>query len=436
MLNLAHSLRPTQLQDFVSQEHIIAPHSPLAKMIQHNTLAHCFFYGPPGSGKTTLAYLLAKELQKPFFNLNATNFKTEELRKIMKEHEGSLYQPLIFIDEVHRLNKAQQELLLPIMESYSAVICGASTYNPFYSLTNAIRSRSFIFELKAHTNYQLQQILNKAFSLITQQHGWTIHCDEQTQEYLINSSAGDARAMLHLLEFALIACEDSSSLPYKQNPQSDKHKILNLEILQNLRPHTLHDGSSEAQTHYVLISALIKSIRGSDVDAAIYYLARLIAGGENPEFIARRLVILASEDIGNANPHALNLATSTMNAVSKIGYPEARIILSQCVIYLASSPKSNTAYNAINKALTLINEGCVLPIVPHIMPDSKDYLYPHNYGGYVQQRYLSESLNLVEQTNKGFEKTLNEWLYKIKNISEENQTMPSDNLKEGTQKHI
>ena len=188
---------------------------------------------------------------------------------------------------------------------------------------------------------------------------------------------------------------------------------ITLEDVKSLRPVSLNDGTSEDDTHYNLASALIKSIRGSDVDASIYYLARLIAGGENPEFIARRLVILASEDIGNANPNALNLATSTMLAVSKIGYPEARIILAQCVIYLASCPKSNTAYNAINAALEAINQGEILPISPHILPHSKTYKYPHNFGGYIKQQYLLKPLQFVKQTQKGFEKTLNEWLAKI-----------------------
>lgn len=409
MLNLAHLLRPASLQDFIGQEHIIAPHTPLFKMLQHNSITHCFFYGPPGSGKTTLAQLIAKELEKPFVSFNATTFKIEELRKCIKAYEGGLYQPLIFIDEVHRLNTSQQEVLLPIMESHSVIIFGASTYNPFHSLTNAIRSRSFIFELKALCATHLEQILNYALNYLHNQKHLQVKLAPQAQEFIISSSAGDARAMLNLLDAACATL-------------NEKESLITYQTLQSLRPYALHDGSSEAQTHYSLISAMIKSIRGSDVNASIYYLARLIAGGENPEFIARRLVILASEDIGNANPNALNLATSTMLAVSKIGYPESRIILSQCVIYLACSPKSNTAYNAINKALDSIKKGCVLPVPQHIMPEAQKYLYPHDFGGWVEQSYLEdvkEPLEFVESTTKGFEKTLNEWLDKIKNIKRE-----------------
>lgn len=370
-------------------------------MLKHNALSHCFFYGPPGSGKTTLATLIAKELNKPFATYNATSFKIEELRQFVKSYENTLFQPIIFIDEVHRLTRTQQEVLLPIMESYSAIIIGASTYNPFHSLTNAIRSRSFIFELKPHSTTHLDSILDKALTYLKDNRNMHIELESQARDYLISSSVGDARAMLNLLDAAISSGESTISL----------------HTLKALRPYALHDGASESQSHYTLISALIKSIRGSDVNASVYYLARLIAGNENPEFIARRLVILASEDIGNANPNALNLATSTMMAVSKIGYPESRIILSQCVIYLASSPKSNTAYNAINAALASIKQGCVLEVPKQILPDSSSYLYPHDFGGWVEQSYLTQDLDFVESTNKGFEKTLNEWLEKIKGIS-------------------
>lgn len=415
MKNLALALRPKSISDFVGQSHIFGNGKPLYEALKARNLPHCFFYGTPGSGKTTLAKIIASELGSDFLEFNATNFKLENLRTKLKSYENALVVPLVFIDEVHRLSKTQQEALLPIMEEKSAIVLGASTQNPFYTLTNAIRSRSLLFEFKPLKNFELEQILTKALGIL----GFDIaksskissqdsNADSSPKDniaktitkeafdYLISSSAGDARAMLNLLEVLALS-------PH-----------ITLQSAKSLRPFSLNDGASEDDTHYNLASALIKSIRGSDVNASIYYLARLIAGGENPEFIARRLVILASEDIGNANPNALNLATSTLLAVGKIGYPEARIILSQCVIFLASCPKSNTAYTAIDLAIKAINDGEVLPIAPNILPHAKSYKYPHNFGGWVAQKYLTKDLHLVESTQKGFEKTLNEWLEKIK----------------------
>lgn len=415
MTNLALSLRPKNLNDFVGQSHIFGRGKPLYEALKSKKLPHCFFYGTPGSGKTTLARIIASELGSDFLEFNATDFKLESLRVKLKSYKDALIVPLIFIDEVHRLSKTQQEALLPIMEERRAIVLGASTQNPFYTLTNAIRSRSMLFEFKPLKNFELERILTKALEILEirivessndskpspkSNADSSIEYEKSIEKdafhYLISSSAGDARAMLNLLEVLALSPK------------------ITLKNAKTLRPFSLNDGSSEDDTHYNLASALIKSIRGSDVDASIYYLARLIAGGENPEFIARRLVILASEDIGNANPNALNLATSTLLAVGKIGYPEARIILSQCVIFLASCPKSNTAYKAIDKAIEAINEGEILPISPHIFPHSKSYKYPHNFGGWVEQKYLTKDLHFVESTAKGYEKTLNEWLEKIK----------------------
>ena len=387
MHDLSTILRPKKLEDFVGQKHLLDKNASLFLSIQNKKIPHSFFFGPPGSGKTTLANLIANELDQPFIPLNGVDFKLENLRTELKTY--SLAQPIIFIDEVHRLTRNQQEFLLPIMETNQAIIIGASTENPFYTLTQAIRSRSMLFELFPLSNKNLEEILQKALQKIV------IDIDEDAKTYLIQSSNGDARAMLYLLYIA-----------------SNHHKIT-LKILKNLRPVTLAQSSSEDNTHYNLISALIKSIRGSDIDAGIYYLARLIHAGENPEFIARRLVILASEDIGNANPHALTLATSTLTTVSKIGYPEARIPLAQCVIYLASCPKSNTAYQAINLALDYVQNYPDLTIPPQILPQNPHYLYPHDFGGFIKQKYLQKPLQFVERTHKGFEKTLNEWLDKI-----------------------
>ena len=367
-MSLAQKYRPSTLNAIIGQEHLLAKGAVFRTLIERDALMHSFFYGPPGCGKTTLARVIAKALKRPFFELNATTLKIDELRKIFKEYTNALEKPLIFIDEVHRLSKNQQEVLLPFMENNSALIIGASTENPYYSLTSAMRSRSHLFELKQVDNLALQKQLQ---SIIKRER---VELSQEAQAFLVSSSSGDVRAMLNLLESAIALGSE-----------------ITLNMLKSIRPHALQAGSSEADSHYDLASAMIKSIRGSDVDASIYYLARLVDGGEPAEFIARRLAILASEDIGNANPHALNLASSTLNIVKMIGYPEARISLSQLVIYLASSPKSNSAYRAINSALNAIKEGAIYPIPENIKQDKINYLYPHNYGGWICLLYTSPS---------------------------------------------
>lgn len=392
MIDLSNKLRPTSLETFVGQSHIISKDKALYKLIKQKDIPHLFFYGKPGTGKTTLAKIIAKEIGTDYYYFNATSIKVEDLRKVFDKYKGALIKPLIFIDEVHRLSKNQQEVLLPIMENYDAIIIGASTENPFFTLTNAIRSRSFLYEFKPFTKDEMNKILYIALRDID------ININDEAKEYLIISSSGDARAMLTLLNFS-----------YKVS------KNINIDLLKELRENVIGDGVSSSDTHYDLASAMIKSLRGSNVDAALYYMARLINGGESVDFITRRLVIFASEDIGNANPNALNLAVNTMMACNKIGYPESRIMLSQCAIYLASSPKSNSAYKAINKALEQIKNGKILDIPKHLDSQHIGYLYPHDFGGYVEQEYLKEDLNLYQSSNIGFEKTLNDWIEKIKN---------------------
>ena len=386
-MDFTYLLRPKTFDEMFGQEHLTQEQVALRVLCEKGSLGHSFFYGPAGVGKTSLARIIANTMELPFYEFNATSLKVEELRKIFTQYKNSLQKPLIFIDEVHRLSKNQQEVLLPVMENNSVLIIGASTENPFFSLTSAIRSRSMLFELHAISHAALQKLLYRAIERAN------LNIDEDAQEYLVTSSGGDARAMLKLLEFA-----------------SEVNTNVTVELLKSLRPNALQAGSSEAGVHYDLVSALIKSIRGSDADAAIYYLARLIEGGESADFIARRLVILASEDVGNANPQALTLTTSTLTSVKQIGYPEARIILAQAVIYLCASPKSNSAYLAINKALDVVKNGEILDIPQNITQQNKDYLYPHDFGGYVQQRYLSKPLHFVELKEIGYEKKMKDWL--------------------------
>ncbi len=391
MYNLANTLRPTTLNEFVGQTHIIGINKALYKLIKQKEIPHLFFYGKPGTGKTTLAKIISKQSGLDFYYFNATSLKIEELRVVFKRYDGALMKPLIFIDEVHRLSKTQQEVLLPVMEDYSAIIIGASTENPFFTLTAGIRSRSFLYEFKSLTKDDLEKLLNKAIKTLD------ITLNSDAFEYLISSASGDGRALLNLLDFA--------------------HKIdkdISLETLKELRNSSMGDGVSSKDSHYDITSAMIKSLRGSDIDASLYYLGRLIDGGESIDFITRRLVIFASEDIGNANPNALNLATSTMMACNKIGFPEGRIILGQCAVYLASSPKSNSSYNAINKTLSLIKDGKILEIPTNIKDNAVGYKYPHNFAGWCEQQYLEENLNLYTSKGVAFEKTLNDWVKKIK----------------------
>lgn len=393
-MNLSVKFRPNKIDQMVGHDDI---RDIFIKIIENKNIPHSLFFGSAGSGKTTMAKIIAKQMEYEFFELDGANLKSEDIRKIITKFEGSFYLPLIFIDEFHRLSKTQQETLLIPMEEKKCIIIGATTENPKFTVSSGIRSRMMIFEFKPLSYDDLEKLLSDIQKSIYFQ------INQEAKEYLISSSSGDARSMLNLLEYALSV-----------------DKNISLKTLKTLRCSSFSEGSSSKDTHYNLISAMIKSLRGSDVDAAIYYLARLIAAGEEPEFLARRMVIFASEDIGNANPNALNIATNTMLAVSKIGYPEARIILSQCAVYLANSPKSNSSYKAINLALDYIAKNPALPVPSYLIntdPAKKDYLYPHDFGGWVEQKYMQKDIKFYHSSGIGFEQTLDDWLSKIKSKS-------------------
>ncbi|EAI5407732.1 replication-associated recombination protein A [Campylobacter fetus] len=390
-MDLSNDFRPNNINDMVGQKDIVELFS---KFIKSKKIPHSLFFGATGCGKTTMAKIIAKQMNYEFFELDGANLKSEDIRKIISKFETTLYKPLIFIDEFHRLSKTQQETLLIPMEKGKCIIMGATTENPKFVVSSGIRSRMMIFEFKPLSHDELTILLTKVQNVIK------FEITNEAKDYLINSSGGDARSLLNLLEFALSA-----------------DKSIGLNILKTLRSHRVSEGVSNSDTHYELTSALIKSLRGSDIDASIYYLARLIQGGEEPAFLARRMVIFASEDIGNANPNALNLATNVMLAVSKIGYPEARIILAQCAVYLASSPKSNSSYKAINDAIEFVENRPALPVPKYLINTDKaksEYLYPHDFGGWVEQKYMSTQVKFYKSNAIGFEKTLDEWITKLK----------------------
>ncbi|MFB1645075.1 replication-associated recombination protein A [Campylobacter molothri] len=389
-MNLALEFRPKKLDEIIGQEDLV---NIFKKFITMQKLPHSLFYGVAGCGKTTFARAIAKDFGLDFYEFDGGNFKLEELRKILDRYKNSLYKPLIFIDEIHRLSKTQQEMLLIPMENYRCIIIGASTENPYFVLCSGIRSRSMLFEFKTLKAKDLEILLKKV------QEKLNFNIDDEAKNFLIKSA--DARSMLNLLEFALVL-----------DP-----KNVNLNHLKKLRNGVNSEGVNQKDTHYVLTSAMIKSLRGSDVDAALYYLARLIDAGESADFLARRLIIFSSEDIGNADPNALNIATSTLIAVKNIGYPEARIILSQCVVYLASALKSNSSYKAINKALDFVKNNETLDIPNYLNnnhAERKKYLYTHDFGGWVEQKYLSKNLKFYESKGIGEEQRLLENLNKLK----------------------
>ncbi|ASM37838.1 MAG: replication-associated recombination protein A [Campylobacter sputorum] len=390
----ALEFRPKTLDEICGQEKIV---EIFKKFLKNEKIPHSIFYGVAGCGKTSFARVIANEMHYEFYEFDGGNLKIETFRTILKNHQNSLTKPLFFIDEIHRLNRTQQEALLIPMENYLALIIGASTENPFFTLSSGIRSRSMLFEFKPLTSLNLEKLLQRIKEKVK------FNINKEAKDYLIKSSGGDARSMLNLLEFGLEISND-----------------IKLHTLKTLRANAINEGASSDDTHYELASAFIKSIRGSDVDASLYYLARLINSGESADFIARRLAILASEDIGNANPNALNIASSTLNIVKNIGFPEARIPLAQCVVYLASSPKSNSSYTAINKALDYVKNNKAMEIPKYLIntnPNIKNYLYPHDFGGWVEQKYTEKIVKFYTSSGIGFEKTLDEWIEKMKQNS-------------------
>ncbi len=389
---LAERLRPRTLADYIGQQHLVGPGAVLRKMIESNNISSIILWGPPGVGKTTLAKIIANTLQRPFYTLSAVTSGVKDVReaidKALKVQFFNQPNPILFIDEIHRFSKAQQDSLLGAVEQGIVTLIGATTENPSFEVISPLLSRCQVYVLKPLEKDDLLQILELA---LTKDHVLKKRqIDIQEHEALLRFSGGDARKLLNVLELVLNAEE------------TDPVVITNEKVTNRLQ-NSMAFYDKNGEMHYDIISAFIKSMRGSDPDAAVYWLARMIEGGEDVKFIARRMLILAAEDVGLANPNALLLAQSTFDAVHKIGFPEARIILSECAIYLATSPKSNSAYMAINDALELVKSTGNLPVPLHIrnaptklmkeLGYGKDYKYAHSFkNNFAEQDFMPKEV--------------------------------------------
>jgi len=413
---LAEKLRPKTLDDVLGQEHLTGEKGTIRKMLQNNSLNSLIFWGPPGTGKTTLAEIISEQSGRKFYKLSAVSSGVKDVRDVIedakKQNLFSGKSPLLFIDEIHRFNKSQQDSLLHAVEKGWIVLIGATTENPSFEVVSALLSRSQVYVLKALSYEKLEELIDIALERFNRDEGTNFKVTEK--EAMIQYSGGDARKLINSVELVLNQ--------YKGSSKSDITNDDVLEVLQETM--ALYDKNGEQ--HYDIISAFIKSMRGSDPNGAVYWLARMLVGGEDIKFIARRMLILASEDIGLANPNALVIANNCFQAVNVIGNPEARIILSETAVYLAVSPKSNSTYMAINEAMALVKKTGNLPVPLHLrnaptklMKDldyGKEYKYAHSYeGNFVDQDFLPEEIKdvkLYEPGNNATEKKIYEELKK------------------------
>lgn len=407
---LAERMRPSRLEDLVGQEHLVGKNGIIRRAISTGNVPSMILWGPPGVGKTTIANIIANEVKRPFHTLSAVSAGVKDVREVIDKAKHTA-RVILFIDEIHRFNKSQQDALLGAVEKGVITLIGATTENPSFEVNSALLSRCQVYNLKALDEKDLIRLIDQALTNDVELKKRSIKIKEYSA--LFNISGGDARKLLNLVD--LIAESTSGDLE------------VNDELVVNVAQKHIAIYDKSGEQHYDIISAFIKSVRGSDPNAAVYYLARMVEGGEDVKFIARRMVILASEDIGNANPTALVLATSTFNAVNVIGYPEARIILSQCAVYLASSPKSNASYMAINEAMRVIGETGDLPVPLSIrnaptklmkdMDYGKDYQYAHSFkGNFTNMEFLPDKIKgtkFYEPGNNPREDELRNYLKKL-----------------------
>lgn len=390
MKPLAEQLRPQSLDQYLGQEHLVGQNGALRKSLSIGRLPSIILWGPPGVGKTTLALLLAKELDAPLYQLSAVSAGVKDIREVLATAEKkSLFdtkRPILFIDEIHRFNKGQQDSLLHAVERGYITLIGATTENPSFEVNAALLSRMQVYVLNSHSAEDLKRMIDLANAT---DYARENELNITAHDFLLRQSGGDARKLYNLIELCF--------------GQSNRGQVIDEGFAQQILSNAQIRYDKGGDEHYNIISAFIKSIRGSDPQAAVYYLARMIEGGEDVKFIARRLIISAAEDVGLANPNALMLANETFSAVERVGWPESRIILSQCTIYLATSPKSNTAYAAIGKAQKLVQETGALEVPDHLKNASsalakdfghgKGYKYPHDFAqGFVSQEYLPDEI--------------------------------------------
>ena len=411
---LAERLRPKSLKDFLGQNHLVGKDGALTKQIKQGLIPSMIFWGPPGTGKTTLANIIASESERPFYTLSAINSGVKDVRGVIEKakQSGGLFttkNPILFIDEIHRFSKSQQDSLLQAVEKGWVTLIGATTENPSFEVIPALLSRCQVYVLNSFDKTDLEALLKRA--ILSDDHVSQKKIKLKETEVLLRLSGGDARKLLNIFEL-IVNSEESKSIV-----------ITNDLVLNKVQQNTVRYDKTGEQ-HYDIISAFIKSIRGSDPNAAVYWLARMIEGGEDLKFIARRMLILASEDIGNANPTALVIANNTFQAVSTIGYPESRIILSQCATYLASSAKSNASYQAISKAQQLVKETGDLSVPLSIrnaptklmkeLGYGEDYKYAHNYEkNFADLEFLPDEIKntkLYDPGNNARENTLRDFL--------------------------
>ena len=410
---LASRMRPETLDQVVGQKHIVGPGTLLYRAIKADQLGSIIFYGPPGTGKTTLAKVIAHTTKAEFCQINATVAGTKDMEEVVQKAKDTLgmygRRTILFVDEIHRFNKSQQDYLLPFVEDGTLILIGATTENPYFEVNGALLSRSRIFELKALEKEDILELLHRAVTDVEKGMGsYRAVLDEDAADFLADVANGDARAALNALELGVLT-----------TPRAEDGKIhIDLEVAQECIQKRAVRYDKDGDNHYDTISAFIKSMRGSDPDAAVYYLGRMLYAGEDIKFIARRIMIHAAEDVGMADPQALNVAVSAAQAVERIGMPEARIILAEAVIYIASAPKSNSVITAIDQAMEAVRTEKTRPVPVHLkdthykgaekLGHGAGYLYPHDFPGhYVKQQYLPDGMEgrtFYHPSDEGFEK--------------------------------